>query len=64
MSDLKNLTKEDLIKIIANMHDHGRYIDWVMLGLTEKEDKTVVTIGELCVEYCLDHGHDFSIPKI
>lgn len=53
---LANLSKEDLIKIIANMHDtiqewhHG----W---GLNKEEAQTFTKVGNTCTQYCIQNNN-------
>lgn len=58
---LEKLTKEDLIKVIANMHDTIQ--EWDNgYGLPEDESETLIKIGGECIDYCLKTN--FDLPKL
>lgn len=61
MTNLENLTKEDLIKVIATMHDTIQTWGngW---GIPEKEAETLIKIGDECVSYCVKT--DFNLPNL
>lgn len=58
---LNNLTKEELIKVIANMHDTIN--DWGGYGFNNDEREVLNEIGSECVEYCSSRN-DFIIYDI
>ncbi len=48
---LEKLTKEDLINVIAHMHDVIQ--DWTYgYGFSEKQSGTIEKIGNACVDSC------------
>jgi hypothetical protein len=57
---LSELTKEDLIKVIANMHDTIQLWDdgW---GLPKEDAKTLIKIGSACTSYCVKN--DWELPN-
>lgn len=60
---LEKLTKEDLIKVIANMHDTIQ--EWNNgYGLPKDESETLIKIGSECTTYCVKNGHNFDLPKV
>jgi DNA-binding transcriptional regulator YiaG len=61
MENLSKLTKEDLIKVIATMHNSIQTWDsgW---GIPEKEAETLMKIGDECVSYCVKT--DFNLPEL
>jgi hypothetical protein len=59
MKTLHQLTKEDLIRVIANMHD--AIGEWVVF--CKPEDAQVLNnIGSLCVSDCVNK-QDWNLPK-
>jgi len=58
---LEKLTKEDLIKVIANMHDTIQEWDngW---GLPKEDAKTLIKIGSACTSYCVKTN--FDLPSV
>lgn len=58
---LEKLTKEDLIKVIANMHDTIQ--EWNNgWGLPNDEAETLIKIGSACVKEC-SNKNDFTLPS-
>jgi hypothetical protein len=58
---LESLTKEDLIKVIGNMHDLIQ--DWnVGYGLSKEESDTLINVGSACTKHCAETN--FDLPKI
>ena len=49
---LENLTKEDLIKIVANMHDTIQEWD-DGYGLSDADAKMLIKVGDACASYCV-----------
>lgn len=50
-TNLNDLSKEDLIKVIANMHDTIQ--EWDNgYGLSREQAKTLINIGEQCTKLC------------
>ncbi len=48
---LEKLTKQDLINVIAHMHDVIQ--EWEYdYGFSEKQAKTIAKIGKVCVDSC------------
>lgn len=59
---LDNLSKEDLIKVIANMHDTIQ--EWNNgWGLEQNEAETLIKIGSECVSYCVRTNFDLPHAK-
>lgn len=62
MNLLEKLTKEDLIKVIANMHDTIQ--EWDNgYGLQTEEADIMIKIGSACTKQCSDKN-DFKLPVI
>lgn len=62
---LENLSKEDLIHIIATMHDTIQ--DWGNgWGFTEEDSKILVDVGDACTSYMVvNYGHEWGkLPEI
>lgn len=58
---LEKLTKEDLIKVIANMHDTIQ--EWNNgYGIPEEDSETLIKIGSECSKYCVETN--FDLPKV
>jgi hypothetical protein len=58
---LEKLTKEDLIKVIANMHDTIQ--EWNNgYGLPKEESETLIKIGSACTSYCVKTN--FDLPSV
>lgn len=59
---LENLTKDDLISVIANIHDTIQNWDsgW---GFSENEANDLNIIGQACVKHCA-HNNSFNMPNI
>ena len=58
---LEKLTKEDLIKVVANMHDTIQ--DWGNgWGLANDEAETLIKIGSACTMYC--GKRNFTLPVL
>lgn len=59
---LDNLTKDDLIKVIANMHDAIQEWDngW---GLPKDEADTLIKVGRACCTEC-SKNNDFTLPVL
>jgi len=58
---LKKLTKEDLIKVVANMHDTIQ--EWDNgYGLPQEDAECLVEIGSACAEYCTKN--DWDLPNV
>ena len=56
---LENLTRKDLINVIALMHDTIE--DWNnSLGCSENMTIVLNAVGRACLEHCEEH--DFSFP--
>ena len=50
---LENLTKEDLIKVVANMHDTIQ--EWGDgYGLSDADAKMLIKVGDACASYCVN----------
>lgn len=63
MEDLLNsLSKEDLIKVIANMHDTIQTWDngW---GLSNDESEILIKVGGACTSHC-GKNKNWDLPKI
>lgn len=59
---LEKLTKEDLIKVIANMTDTVQSVyDWKGNGMLEHNAEIVVKIGDACKLYCAENGWELPI---
>lgn len=59
---LEKLSKEDLIKVIANMHDTIQ--EWNNgWGIAKDDAETLIKIGTACTNHCNEFG-DYSLPKI
>lgn len=59
---LGKLTKEDLIKVIANMHDTIQ--EWDNgCGISSAEAETLIKIGSACVTECVK-TNDFGLPSV
>lgn len=59
---LEQLTKEDLIKVIANMHDTIQ--EWNKgWGLEADDASTLIKIGSACVTECAKNN-DFNLPNV
>lgn len=59
---LEKLSKEDLVKVIANMHDTIQ--DWGNgWGLPKDESDTLISVGRACVRDCIEKN-DFKLPKV
>lgn len=59
---LEKLTKEDLIKVIATMHDTIQ--EWDNgYGLIKKEYDILIGIGSACTSYCVE-VKDWKLPKL
>ena len=58
---LEKLTKEDLIKVIANMHDTIQ--EWNNgWGLEKNDAETLIKIGSACTSYCVKTN--FDLPSV
>ena len=58
---IDDLSKEDLIKVIANMQDTIQ--NWADgHGLSNDEARKMNTIGNECLGHCNDIG-DYELPK-
>lgn len=58
---LEKLTKEDLIKVIANMHDTIQ--DWNNgRRLPNDEAEILIKIGSACLKECCNKN-DFTLPS-
>ena len=58
---LETLTKEDLIKVVANMHDTIQ--EWNNgYGLAKDEAEKLIKIGSSCSAYCVKNG--FELPDL
>lgn len=62
--DLSQLSKENLITIIAQMHDTIQ--EWDNgYGYSQQDAKFLIDVGKACSEYCSNKGTwDFSTIKI
>jgi hypothetical protein len=59
---LEKLTKEDLIKVVANMHDTIQ--EWNNgYGLPSEEAETLIKIGSACTSVCSE-TQDWSLPQV
>lgn len=59
---LDDLTKEDLIKVVANMHDTIQ--DWNNgWGLPKKDATILIKIGRLCTDRCCKN-QDWKLPNL
>lgn len=62
MRNLQLLTKEDLIKVIANMHDTIQ--EWGNgWGLSDDEAETLIRIGRECSGFCVENN-DWEIKDL
>jgi hypothetical protein len=62
MSDLEKLKKEDLIKVIANMHDTIQ--EWNNgHGLLKHDAEIIIKVGNLCTQHCIE-TNDWKLPII
>lgn len=63
---VESLDKEDLIKIIANMHDTIQ--DWGNgYGISDAESNVLIKVGQSCTAYCIkknDLSMDISHIKV
>ena len=60
--ELEKLSKKDLIKVIANMHDAIQ--DWNNgWGLPKEEAEVLIAVGGACVLEC-GINNDFDLSKI
>lgn len=58
---IDNLTKEDLIRVIANMHDTIQ--EWNNgYGLPKDEAHILSKIGDMCVKKCII-THNWTLPE-
>lgn len=58
---LEKLTKEDLIKVVASMHDTIQ--EWNNgWGLSKNDSETLIKIGSACTDYCVSNNWD--LPKV
>lgn len=58
VQSVADLTKEDLIKVVANLLD-GRnqwYDIQTSTGMREETSKAVENIGQICIEWCSLNG--------
>lgn len=61
-AELEQLTKEDLVKVIATMHDviqhwqHG-------YGLSNEESSCLNKVGKICTAECIKND-DWNLPKV
>lgn len=56
------LSKEELIRVIANMHDTIQ--EWNSgWGLPEEQADALIKIGSSCTAYCVKKGN-WDLPKI
>jgi hypothetical protein len=59
---LSKLTKEDLIKVVANMHDTIQ--EWNNgWGLPEEDAETLIKIGSACTSECVENS-DWDLPRV
>lgn len=65
--DVKALSKEELIAVIANMHDTIQNWD-SGYGLPDNDAKALREIGEECTRFCINHNtlthNPWAIPKL
>ena len=62
MDILNNLSKQDLIQVIANMHDVIQ--DWDNgYGLPKEDVKTIIKIGDACRDKCVQE-ENWNLPNI
>ena len=60
---LEKLTKEDLIKVIANISDTIQYdLFWKENGMLETDAEIIVKIGDACIDYCCKN--DWKLPIV
>jgi hypothetical protein len=60
MNILEKLSKEDLIRIIANMHDTIQ--EWDNgYGLPKEDAETLIKIGRACTTYCVKTNFDLNV---
>ena len=57
---LESMSKEDLIKVIGNMHDAVH--DWDCgYGFTKEESEYLVEVGKKCAEHCSKSTFDLPV---
>ena len=62
MDILTTLTKEDLIKVVANMHDTIQ--EWGNgWGLSKTDSETLTKIGDACADFCTKK-QDWELPEL
>lgn len=61
-AELEQLTKEDLVKVIATMHDVIQHWNdgW---GLSKEESSCLIKIGTMCTSECVKND-DWNLPKV
>lgn len=59
---LDELSKEDLIAVIANITYPMGYGDFRNHGLTDEEAGIAVKVGRACEKYCVRNGWD--MPQV
>lgn len=60
---LDKLTKDDLIKVIANMQDAVGWHGFREKGLNRTDEGIVEKIGTACHEHC-KQTKDWDLPKV
>ena len=61
-AELEQLKKEDLVKVIATMHDviQNWNNGW---GLSQEESSCLIKVGNICTSECVKND-DWSLPKV
>jgi hypothetical protein len=59
--ELKKLTKEDLIRVIANLSDNILWLD--VDGFIKEDVERLNTISAMCMEHCVK-TNNWKIPNI
>lgn len=59
---LEKLTKDDLVKVIANMHDTIQYWNHGY-GFPDEEADTLNKIGSACTSTCVEN-QDWKLPDV
>jgi len=61
-AELEQLTKDDLVKVIATMHDVIQ--DWNKgLGLSHEESSCLIKVGRICTSECVKND-DWNLSKV
>lgn len=61
-AELEQLKKEDLVKVIATMHDVIQ--NWNQgWGLSHEESSCLIKVGKICTSECVKND-DWNLPKV